>query len=351
MDRKPLISILVSASLFGISTPLAKVLVEDIPPVALAGLLYLGSFAGLSLYSLGRRKGKLDPEGRARLERKDLPWLAGSTVSGGVLAPITLLTGLALISGFSASLLLNLEGLATALIAVLLFKEGTGKRLWGALAFMTAAGVFMAWDPGLNRFSVVGHLLVVAAMVCWGMDNNLTFRISGKDPVQIAMVKSLVAGSISLSIACLLGMRMSLGPTVAHALLLGAFSYGASLVFFIKALEGLGSSRTGAFFSVAPFIGAVSSIVILREWIGWLMFPAAASMLIGVWLIVGERHSHIHLHEAVTHAHSHDNRDMHHLHKHPKPYPAPHGHEHDHPEVAHEHDHWPDAHHRHGHKP
>jgi drug/metabolite transporter (DMT)-like permease len=351
MDKTPLIFIIVSASLFGISPPLAKLLIKDISPVALAGLLYLGAFAGLSLYSVGIRKRTTDPNKKAvPLEMKDLPWLAGATLTGGIIGPISMMMGLALVSGFSASLLLNLEGLSTAMIAVFLFKENAGKRLWLGLVCMTIAGVFLTWDPDQSKFSIVGPLLIIFAMVCWGIDNNLTCKISDKDPIQITKIKSFVAGTISLSIALILGMKMSLNITIAFALLLGSLSYGVSLVFFIKALKGLGSSRTGAFFSFAPFIGAIASLIILREWIGWVMFPAAGFMIIGVWLIGSERHSHIHLHKTVTHTHSHNHSDMHHLHGHSGTLHEPHTHEHNHTEIIHSHVHWPDTHHRHEHK-
>lgn len=350
MFKKPFLFIIISASLFGVSTPLAKLLVRDIPPVALAGFFYLGTFLGLSLYLIGRNKRMTDSSNQmASLEKKDLPWLAGAILAGGIVAPISLLFGLSLISGYSASLLLNLEGLATTIIAVLIFKENAGKRLWLSLACMTIAGILLAWDPNQNRFNLVGPLLILLAMICWGIDNNLTRQISEKDPVQIARLKGLVAGSISLFFALILGMRIIFDFRIAFALLLGAFSYGISLVFFIKALERLGSSRTGAFFSFAPFVGAIASLLILREWIGWVMFPASVFMITGVWMIISEKHSHSHLHTAVTHTHLHKHEDMHHLHKHSGTLTEPHTHEHTHQEMTHIHVHWPDTHHRHEH--
>lgn len=348
MDKNPLIFIVISASLFGISPPLAKLLVKDIPPVALAGLLYLGAFAGLSLYSIGKRIIMTDPDKKAApLERKDLPWLAGAVLVGGIIGPISMMTGLTLISGFSASLLLNLEGLATAMIAVFLFKENAGKNLWLALVCMTIAGILLTWEPSQGKFNIAGPLLIIFAVVCWGMDNNLTRNISHKDPIQIAKIKGFVAGTTSLLLAIILGMKISLDLTIVFSLLLGSFSYGISLVFFIKALEGLGSSRTGAFFSLAPFIGAITSLIILKEWIGWVMFPAAGFMIIGIWLISSEKHSHYHIHKQITHTHSHVHNDMHHLHKHSGAFHEPHTHEHTHVEIAHTHVHWPDTHHQH----
>jgi drug/metabolite transporter (DMT)-like permease len=350
LDKRPLIFITISAALFGISPPLAKLLVKDIPPAALAGLLYLGAFIGLSIYSIGRREKTADHcKTAAPLERKDFPWLAGALITGGVIGPISLMKGLTLVSGFSASLLLNLEGLATSVIAVSFFKEHGGKRLWLALGCMAAAGAFLTWDPGQGKFNMAGPLLILLAMVCWGIDNNLTGMISDKDPIRIAKIKGFVAGTISLTIALTLGLKISLDLTILFALLLGSFSYGVSLVLFIKALKELGSSRVGVFFSIAPFVGAVASLIILREWIGWVMYPAAGFMLIGVWLIVSERHSHFHFHKAVIHIHSHNHHDMHHLHEHPEAYREPHTHEHTHPESAHMHVHWPDTHHRHVH--
>jgi len=349
MDRKPIIFVITSAFLFGISPPFAKLFVRDIPPVVLAGLLYLGAFAGLTVYSIVRKKSVVDPDRMAALARKDIPWLAGAVVAGGIIGPISLMIGLTLISGFSTSLLLNLEGVVTAVIAVFLFKENAGKKLWLALICMTVAGVFLTWDTNKSNFSVVGPLLIVLAMVCWGIDNNLTRNISDKDPIQITQIKGLIAGTISLLLALILGMRIPLNLTLVYVLLLGGFSYGLSLVFFIKALQGLGSARTGAFFSSAPFVGALISLIILREWIGWVMFPATGLMIIGVWLIGSEKHSHIHLHRTVTHSHSHRHDDMHHQHSHSGSFHEPHTHEHMHDELEHTHVHWPDTHHRHEH--
>lgn len=341
---------IISAILFGVSVPLAKLLVGDISPVALAGLLYLGAFVGLSLYTLARKKQVFDHNKKtASLEKKDIPWLIGAILTGGILGPISLMTGLTLISGFSASLLLNLEGLATVLIAVLVFKENTGKRLLIALTCMTIAGVLLTWDPTQDKFTITGPLLIIFAMICWGIDNNLTRNISDKDPIQITQIKSLVAGTTSLSVALSLGMKIPLDNMIVFALILGSFSYGVSLVFFIKALKGLGSSRTGTFFSFAPFIGAVASLIILREWIGWTMLPAAAFMLFGIWLIGSEKHSHFHVHKPITHMHSHVHTDMHHLHEHSDDVPEPHTHEHTHNEINHVHEHFPDTLHRHEH--
>jgi len=354
LNKRPFVLIVLSAVLFGLSPPLAKLLVKDIHPVVLAGFLYLGVFFGLEIYSVGRKMIIHKPDSLSSspdpsLEKKDFPWLSGAILAGGVIAPISLMIGLTKTSGFSASLLLNLEGLTTALIAVLIFKENAGMRLWAALACMTFAGIFLTWDPSRGKFTLAGPLFIFLAMIGWGLDNNFTRNISDKNPVQITKLKGLFAGLISLAIVFILGIKTSLHPRLIFALLIGALCYGLSLVFFIKALKGLGAFRAGAFFSFAPFIGALASLPILREFIKWTMFPATLFMLLGVWLIVSEKHSHAHTHEKLTHTHSHTHHDLHHFHPHPGKAREPHAHEHTHEELDHIHGHWPDTHHRHHH--
>jgi drug/metabolite transporter (DMT)-like permease len=354
MNPKPIVSVLLSAVLFGVSTPLAKLLLGDIRPVALAGLLYLGAFVGLGLYSwaarafVGRRADALGPR-EAPLGRGDLPWLAGAVAAGGVIGPVCFMAGLSRISGFSASLLLNFEAAATALIAVLLFKENAGKRVWLALGMMTAAGAALSWSASGGRFSPGGPVLIVIAMAGWGLDNNLTRRISDKDPVQIARIKGLAAGSVSTAAAFILGEGFRPGWTVLGGLAVGALCYGMSLVLFIRALKGLGAFRAGAFFGSAPFVGALASIWLLRDTVRWPMAGAGILMLAGAALIVTETHVHSHRHEPAVHSHSHLHNDPHHAHAHDGPVPEPHTHVHTHEEMEHTHGHWPDTHHRHVH--
>jgi drug/metabolite transporter (DMT)-like permease len=349
MDKKPLLYVMLSAALFGISPTIAKLLVTDMPPVALAGFLYMGAFIGLFMFTMFKKVTSMKaPQKAPTLEKKDLPWLAGAIFAGGVVAPIALMTGLTMASGYATSLLLNLEGVATAIIAVLVFNEYAGRRLWFALLFMTLAGILLVWSPDQGTINLAGLLLIVLAMVCWGIDNNLTQHISNKDPTQIAQLKGIIAGTTSLSLAVLLGLQIPLDSTILFALILGAFSYGLSLVLFIKALEGMGSSRTGAFFSFGPFIGAVASILILGESITWLMLTAAALMILGVWMLLTEMHGHLHRHEGITHTHNHES-DPHHQHAHAEGQEGPHSHKHAHEEMVHSHIHWPDQHHRHEH--
>jgi drug/metabolite transporter (DMT)-like permease len=349
LDKRPLLYIFISAALFGISPPLAKPLVKNIPPVALAGFLYFGAFLGLSLYSIIRRIVSTESIRSANLKKGDLPWLFGAVLSGGIIAPICLMFGLQQISGFTTSLLLNLEGIFTAVIAVVFFHEKAGKGMWLALACMTLAGVLLTWDSSRGTFNFLGPMLVTLSMICWGIDNNLTRNISTRNPIQITCVKGFVSGLISISLAHALGMGIKWDLSVVYALVLGCFSYGISLVFFIKALEGLGSFRTGIFFSFAPFIGAVTSLLLLQEWIGWVMFPATMLTVAGVWLVSTEKHLHPHLHQEEVHTHLHNHKDMHHVHEHTDAAHEPHVHQHRHIEENHVHSHWPDTHHRHEH--
>jgi len=351
MDRRPVLYVITAAALYGVGLPLTKALLGDFSPVAMAGLLYCGAFIGLGLYyplaRLARTKRK---EEYCGLSRPDMPWLAGSVLTGGFLAPILLMMGLNLATGYSASLLSNLEGVTTAIIAVFVFRESTGKRLWAALACMTIGAVVLSWNGGEGKFELAGPLLIVLSMVCWGFDNNFTRQIATKDPLQIALVKSLVAGTAPVIIVLLAGGKVPLDMTLVYALAVGAFGYGASLVFFIMALKGIGASRTGALFGLAPFVGALVSVLVLQEWLGWVMLPAAGLMALGAWLIVAETHGHAHRHEDVEHSHTHTHDDGHHEHGHECAAAARHSHLHRHAGTEHDHGHYPDDHHRHDHE-
>ena len=354
MNKRAYAYVAAAAVLFGLSAPLSKILVRGISPVALAGLLYLGAFLGLSIFAGVRRlfaPARTHSRSGDPLRGHDFAWLGGAVLTGGVLGPICLLAGLARISGTSASLLLNLEGVATALIAVLVFGENAGRRVWIALALMTGAGIVLSWDPGQGRFEIAGSLLVAAAMVFWGLDNNFTRHIADRDPLLIARVKGLVSGSFSLLLALGLGLRIPHDAALLWGLVLGAFSYGLSLVLYIYGLRHLGAFRAGAFFSLAPFIGALVALAVLPEPARWVLLPGAALMALGVALLAGERHEHHHRHERLVHNHAHVHADGHHRHDHagrPAPESA-HSHEHAHEEVDHTHGHWPDLHHRHDH--
>lgn len=342
---------LAAAVLFGASAPLAKLLLQGTSPQLLAGLLYLGSGTGLLVvWVRGRRSAARETS----LARRDVPWLVGAIAFGGVLAPLLLMIGLTRTPASGASLLLNLEGVFTALIAWFVFRENFDRRIAVGMLAIVAGGIVLSWEGRLSWGALAGPLAVAAACLCWGIDNNLTQKVSAGDPVQIAMLKGLAAGSVNTAIALFLGAKWLPVQTVIGALFLGFLSYGVSLVLFVLALRNLGTARTGAYFSTAPFVGAVLSLAMFRERPTPLLLFAAGLMAFGVWLHLTERHQHEHQHEAMEHDHGHLH-DEHHNHVHalsdpPVTDPTPHTHRHWHQPMAHTHPHYPDIHHRHGHE-
>jgi drug/metabolite transporter (DMT)-like permease len=402
---------ILAAVLFGASTPFAKLLLGQLPPVFLAGLLYLGSGIGLSILRVTRRQwgnqrrrtndqrpttddqrpttndqrpttddqrptnneqrttnaaGARSPS-EASLTRADFPWLAGAVCCGGVVGPVLLLVGLQTTPGSSASLLLNLEGVFTALLAWFAFRENVDRRIALGMAAIVAGGILLSWQGRPETGLPWGALAILGACACWGLDNNLTQKVSAGDPVQVAAIKGLVAGSVNLGLAYLLGQTNVAGSgnlagagteeAFGHAVLvvgasgvIGFLGYGLSLSLFVLALRHIGTARTGAYFSLAPFVGAVVSLIVLREPIGPLFLVAAALMAFGIWLHLTERHEHEHFHPELAHEHRHVH-DEHHQHEHePGIDPRePHSHWHVHPPMRHRHPHFPDIHHRHGH--
>jgi drug/metabolite transporter (DMT)-like permease len=340
---------LISAALFGASTPVAKLLLGGgVNPGLLAGLLYLGSGIGLGLYWLGRRwAGRASAE--APLRRTDLPWLALVILSGGVAGPLLLMIGLAVTPASSAALLLNLESLATMAIAWVVFRENVDRRLLIGAAAILAGAVVLSWSGGVGPVGW-GALCIAGACLAWGIDNNLTRRLSGSDPVEITAAKGIVAGAVNLTLALANGAMLPPAGAIAGAAGLGLFGYGVSLVLFVLALRHLGSARTGAYFSTAPFIGAGLAVGLLGEPLSAKLGIAAVLMGIGLWLHLAERHEHEHAHEAMEHEHRHVH-DEHHQHTHTDADPPgePHTHAHRHAPLVHSHPHYPDLHHRHDH--
>ena len=335
-----------SAILFGLSAPLSKLLIGAIDPWLLAGILYLGAGAGLGLIHAGRAALGL-PNVEASLKRADLPWLAAVVLFGGVFGPLFLMLGLSLTSASSASLLLNLEGLATMAIAWLVFRENVDRRLLLGAAAILAGAVLLSWN-GSGLSLDAGGLFVAAACLCWGIDNNLTRKLSSADPVQIAMVKGLFAGSTNLALAFSFGAAWPGAALVASGAVVGFLGIGVSLVMFMLGLRHLGTARTGAYFSLAPFIGAVLAVVIFREAVTAQLVVAGLLMALGLWLHLSERHDHEHSHETLEHDHAHVH-DEHHQHSHDGPVTEPHSHWHRHAPLRHKHPHYPDLHHGHSH--
>lgn len=336
-----------SAVLFGASAPLSKMLVGSIDPWLLAGILYLGAGTGLALVHWGRPVIGL-PNVEAALKNSDLPWLAAVIFFGGMLGPLLLMFGLSLTSAASGSLLLNLEGLATMAIAWIVFRENVDRRLLlGALAILCGA-VVLSWNGQTLRLDT-GGLLIAAACLCWGIDNNLTRKLSSADPVQIAMIKGLVAGCVNFALALSFGASLPSIGLIAAGGVVGFLGVGISLVMFMLGLRHLGTARTGAYFSLAPFIGAILALVLLGDAITLQLVFAGLLMGVGLWMHLTEQHAHEHLHEIVEHDHAH-RHDIHHQHIHDGSMSEPHSHWHRHEPMRHKHPHYPDLHHRHSHK-
>lgn len=339
---------LAAAALFGASTPFAKILLGQLTPLMLAGLLYLGSGLGLSTWLLLRRM--RNRAAVAALGVADAPWLAGAILCGGVAGPVLLMLGLALTPASTASLLLNLEGVLTALLAWFVFKEQFDRRIFIGMMLIVLAGVLLSWEQQPQLGVPWGALAIVAACLCWAIDNNLTRKISAGDAVQIAAIKGLAAALVNLTLAWLLGAALPPAGTMLVAGLIGLSGYGVSLVLFVLALRHLGTARTGAYFSAAPFVGAALSVLLLHDAPGLLFYLAAMLMGIGIWLHISEKHHHLHRHEPNAHTHMH-RHDEHHQHAHDFAWDGkePHSHFHRHDALSHSHAHFPDIHHRHPH--
>ena len=345
--RRGILLALASAVLFGASTPFAKALLGSVDPWLMAGLLYIGAGLGLAVLHVSRRALRL-PAVEAPLRRPDLSWLAVVILFGGVLGPLLLMLGLARTSAAATSLLLNLEGLATMGIAWVVYHENVDRRLLlGAFAILAGA-VLLSWRGAASfRWS---ELLIAGACLCWGIDNNLTRKLSSSDPVEIAMLKGLVAGAVNLGLALNHGATLPSARTVAAVGSVGFLGYGVSLALFVLGLRHLGTARTGAYFSLAPFVGAVLAMAMLGEPLSAQLVIAGGLMGFGLWLHIAERHEHEHLHEPMEHEHRH-RHDEHHQHGHAATDPPgePHTHWHRHVRLVHRHPHYPDLHHRHGH--
>jgi drug/metabolite transporter (DMT)-like permease len=346
----PVIQAILAATLFGASAPISKLLLGEIHPIPLAGFLYLGSGLGLFFWQGISRLLKISSS-EAHLTRKDYPWLAGAILAGGIIAPITLMFSLRTTPAATASLLLNFEGVATAIIAVIVFGEAIGSRIWLAIGCISLSTILLSLNPAGGWGFSIGALGVLVACILWGADNNLTRNISAKDPITIVAYKGLGAGSLSLLLAMALGIHFPTVKVVLECMFLGLLSYGLSIVLFILAMRSLGATRTVALFGSAPFVGTILSFIIFREAVSTLFFIGLPIMILGAFLLVGEEHSHMHEHHVIEHEHSHKHDDNHHNHVHlgeVKLIGDSHTHLHIH-ETKHSHSHTPDIHHRHSH--
>lgn len=332
-----------AALLFGTGTPIAKALLNSVNPWLLAALLYLGSGTGLTLYRwvFGGQ--------RVQLTRSEVPWLAGAILSGGVMAPVLLMMGLRGTEAASASLLLNAEGVFTTLIAWFVFKENFDRRIAIGMCLILGGALILSWPTHLQFDQLWPTLAVLGACLGWAADNNLTRKVSLSDASWIASIKGLSAGVVNLVIAFVLGAKLPAPGHIASALLLGLLAYGVSLTLFVVGLRHLGAARTGAYFSSAPFLGALISIL-MGEPVTWTLLAAGTLMAAGLWLHLSEHHKHLHTHEALTHTHEHTH-DEHHHHAHAEfvALDASHSHQHTHTAMTHTHPHFPDSHHQHPH--
>jgi drug/metabolite transporter (DMT)-like permease len=340
---------LLSAALFGASTPLAKLLLGQVSPWLLAGLLYLGAGLGLAAVQAVRLHNNARPT-EAPLQKSDLPWLVAVVVSGGIAGPVLLMQGLTSTPASSAALLLNLEGLFTLAIAWTAFKENVDIRVGIGAAAILGGALILSWHPSLGFTVTWGELAIAGACLAWAVDNNLTRKVSGADPIQIASIKGLAAGIVNVGLAIAQSAALPSIPVVAGSALVGFVGYGVSLVLFVLALRHLGTARTGAYFSTAPFIGAVVAIVLIGEPVTPTLLVAAVLMAIGLYLHLAERHEHEHEHAPLVHEHRHTHDEHHqHIHDDAAPMGEPHSHVHVHARLIHRHPHYPDLHHRHTH--
>jgi len=343
LKHNGILAALGAAVLFGASTPFAKILLSDVGPWLLAGLLYLGSGVGLSIVRLIRgSKG-------TELTRQDWPWMFGAVLSGGIAGPVLLMWGLAGTAASTASLLLNAEGVFTALLAWYVFRENFDRRIALGMAAIVVGAVVLSWSGAIQMQSPWPPLAILGACLCWGIDNNLTRKVSLSDPFQVSAIKGLVAGVTNVGLALVVGMTVPSADTIMMSVVVGFLGYGVSLALFVIALRELGTARAGAYFSTAPFVGAIIAIPLLGDPITIAFVVAGGLMAIGVWLHITERHAHEHEHKATEHSHVHSHDDGHHDHHHDMPPDGPHVHTHQHEPKRHTHPHYPDEHHRHDH--
>jgi drug/metabolite transporter (DMT)-like permease len=351
MNRHAVVLAFMSAALFGVSTPAAKVLLGSIDPAILAGLLYCGAGLGVAIVRrLGRSVVSRSDAPEVALGRRELPWLAGAIVTGGILGPILLMTGLTRTDAATASLLLTLEGVATALMAWFIFHENFDRRIAVGMACLAAGAIALSWSGQPSLSALLGPIAIVGACIAWGLDNNLTRKVSLADPLQIVEIKGLIAGPVNLVLGLIAGGQIPGMTASLLAGLVGFLGYGVSLVLFVFALRHLGTARTGAYFSTAPFLGAIAALAFLQEPFTGQLALAGVLMGLGVWLHLSEHHEHHHVHEPTEHAHPHVH-DEHHQHAHQPADPPgePHTHAHRHERLTHKHPHVPDMHHHHKH--
>jgi drug/metabolite transporter (DMT)-like permease len=331
----------IAALLFGASTPAASVIAADMAPLVLAGLLYVAAAVAVAPWWFAQRPypGAL---------RRNASLVTVAIVAGGAVGPALLTAGLVHTPPATASLLLNMELVATVVLAATLFREHLGRYMVVAAALVTVAGALLVWRPGAS--ANLDALLIVAACACWGLDNSVTARIDQLSPQHVTFLKGVVAGSVNLA----LGLAITGGGditarSVLGALAIGAFGYGASITLWVRGAQRLGAARGQVIFATAPFIGALVAWVVLAESINGVQAVAMAIAAVGIALSLYSAHAHDHVHQALAHTHTHDHDDGHHDHDHDDGLVGAHSHHHEHRVLVHSHAHVPDLHHRHTH--
>ncbi len=349
--------ILAAAFFFGSAAPFTKLLLTSVAPVTLASLLYMGSGIFFAAFWLVRRRFFTKSHIReAPLERRDLPWVAGSALFGGVLATLVLMVSLQYTPAMTAAVLLGFEAVATTLVAALVFHEQVGRRIWGALACITIACVVLTWDPTSPFGFSLAALGIILTCFLWATDTNISRHISGKDPIQLVAIKGLSGGLILTMIALILDQPFPEMPFILASMAVGILGFGGIMtICFLRSLRALGAARAGAIFSTNPVFGVIVSLVIFRELPESGFIIAFIFTVLGVWLSISEKHAHQHTHDVLHHSHRHTHDDLHHDdHIHGRDTPQVdengyHSHPHWHKPMEHDHPHRPDLHHRHKH--
>ena len=341
MNRAGVRNCALAALLFGASTPAASVVAQDMRPLALAGLLYLGAALAVAPWWIVRR-----PTSGA-LARDWRP-LGVAIVAGGAVGPALLTAGLVDTPAATASLLLNMELVATVILAATLFREHLGRNMIAAASLVTFAGLLLVWEPGATIN--LQALLIVGACACWGLDNSVTAGIDQISPQHVVFLKGVVAGSVNLALGlALTGIGSVTAWTVLAALAIGALGYGASITLWVRGAQQLGAARGQVIFASAPFVGAVLSWVVLSDSVEVVQVVAMLLAAVGVGLSLWSAHEHPHRHEHIEHTHEHEHTDGHHNHHHADGFVGRHTHVHEHDQLVHAHSHVPDLHHRHDH--
>ncbi len=338
---------ILAAALYGISSPFSKLLLKEIPPTLMAALLYLGAGIGMLIVN-GIQRALHKEQREAKMTIQELPYLLGM-IALDIAAPVLLMFGLSLTTAANASLLNNFEIVTTSLIALLIFKEAIGRRMWVSILLITTSSFVLAVNDASSFHFSIGSLFVLMACVCWGFENNCTRMLSMKDPKQVVVYKGLGSGMGALAISIIMKQFSSNLTYILITLVLGFIAYGLSIYFYLLAQRQLGAARTSSYYAAAPFIGVFISWLLLQDHMTTNFIVALGIMLLGTYFAITELHRHLHVHESMTHEHKHSHNDGHHTHQHDNGYTGEHSHMHEHGTIKHTHSHNPDIHHKHSH--